>query len=140
MLRAVVLLLAAALSSAPRDLRRERQLAHRSIKQGLDSSPAVKAAATRLARLVSMVGLKRPTGAGLGMIRSKWTGIANAVALIPATVEDIWQHIDEAHGTVHVLAAAHTSPLAHMPSVHGPPEHMPRVRVRTSMALRCGGS
>ena len=103
MLRTVVLLLAAALSSAPRDLRRERQLAQRSIKQVLDSSPEVKAAATRLAKLVSMTGLERPTGAGLGMIRSKWTGIANAVALVPATVEDIWQHIKEAHAAVHPL-------------------------------------
>ena len=103
MLTAVVTLAAGAAAAGPRDLLLDRRHAQLGIRRLLASSEEVKAVTRRLKRLVSITGFDRPEGSTLGMLRSKWTGIKNAVALIPATTEDIWQHIAEAQRAQHPL-------------------------------------
>ena len=86
------------------------------------------------------VGRERTTSAHLVRVRVRVRAKARARARVRARVRVTLPVLTEAHGTMHVLSAPHTSPLVHMPSVHGPPEHMPRVRVSTSMDSSCGGS
>ena len=95
----------AAPTGAPRDYPRERAAARDTILGILRSSPEVRSVTSRLAKIVSLKGLQRPVTRMPGMLRSKWPGIDRAAALVPATCEDIWDHLSQAMKTVHPIDA-----------------------------------
>ena len=101
--RALALLITCTIAGAPRDLARERQVAHGNIMRVLQTSKEVRTATLRMSKLISIRGLIRPDGASLGMHRSRWTGIEEARALVSATTQEIWQHIEEAFEAFHPL-------------------------------------
>ena len=95
----------AAPAAAPRDYPRERTAARNAILTILHSSPEVRSVTARLSKMVSLKGLQRPVTSMPGMLRAKWPGIDRAAALVPATCEDIWEHLSLAMKTVHPIDA-----------------------------------
>ena len=65
----------------------------------------MRSVTSRLAKMVSLKGLQRPVTRMPGMLRSKWLGIDRAAALVPATCEDIWDHLPQAMKTVRPIDA-----------------------------------
>ena len=118
----------AAPTGAPRDYPRERAAARDTILGILRSSPEVRSVTSRLAKIVSLKGLQRPVTRMPGMLRAKWPGIDRAAALIeliPATCEDIWDHLSKALKTVHPIRLAGSDRPPHRGKLVPLPPHAP---------------